>query len=267
MRVTILGAGVIGGAFARALLRHQVVTSETLFLIEKDEHRCNAIRKELGCYGAGSIYPNISESDVILCAVKPQDFQSIGDDLRKYLHKSQLCLSIMAGTSLATLRKTLGNEVSIARGMPNLPMTIEKGITPYYISAECDQTKIKLVERILSVCGETLRVSNEDLMDAATAVSGSGPGYVFYLMEPYLRAAQSLGFSEEEAKKLVCETLKGTAELFIKSDVGASELRAQVTSKGGTTEAGIRELDSKAVQQTFETAIRKAFERAQELRK
>lgn len=267
MRISIIGAGVVGSAFARQLLLRKITIPEKLFIFEKDEERCNRIRSELSCYGASVIYPTIAESDIIICAVKPQDFSSLSIQLKGVLKASNLFLSVMAGTSIQTIQNVIGTDAHIVRAMPNLPMLVGEAIIPYYSPRPLTEENQKHLEEVLSSCGQSLVLTCEDLVDAATAVSGTGPGYVFYLIEAFTNAACELGFNQYEAKRLISQTFIGSSALYKNSTKDPSTLRGEVTSKGGTTHAAVTVLDNQKVGAAFEDAIKAAYRRAKELSK
>ena len=179
--------------------------------------------------------------------------------------KRPLIISIAAGVLINSIDTWLGGELPIIRCMPNTPALVQAGITGLYANAEVTAEQRELAYEILSSVGTALWIENESLLDAVTALSGSGPAYFFYLIEAMMEAGQSLGLSETQTRELTVATAAGAAELIAKSDKSAHELRLAVTSKGGTTEAAITTLQQHDMKNIIETAIKNAAEKAQQL--
>ncbi|MEI6222851.1 MAG: pyrroline-5-carboxylate reductase, partial [bacterium] len=228
MNISILGAGVMGSIFARQLIAHHVISPDELLLIDLDEEKLKSLQSELGCRVSVS-YNAIAESDVLLLAIKPQQFVSTAEELCKYVATTTVVLSILAGTKIATIRECLSCE-KIVRIMPNTPAKVGCGMSGWYgenISAEEEQ----IVHAILKTTGHSIQLASEGLIDSVTAISGSGPAYVFYFMEQMVGEAVALGLSSEQARVLVLETFLGATELAKLSHEELAVLRANVTSK------------------------------------
>lgn len=264
MRLTIIGGGTMGAAFAEVLLKREIVAGDQLSIVESNLPRMIDLRAQLGCcvdfeFGA------VSTADVVVLAVKPQDFPNVADNIAAHLPANAVIISIMAGVSLAALARAFGAERPIARCMPNIALTVGAAMSTYVGSAALADMHCALVERILGAGGAVLRLRDESLMDAVTALTGSGPAYLFYVFEHLVKVACELGFSEQEAKLLLTHTAGGAIELWRQQECSLSELRAQVTSKGGTTEAALKVFIEAGVGAAFERAVRQATERAAEL--
>lgn len=264
--IAIIGGGNMGSAFAEGLVSKGVIESNNLAVIEKDPKKSAALQEKIGC----RIFSSIAEIDqrfaVFLLAIKPQNAKSTMLDLKPHLDEKNLTISVMAGITLATMQDILGSK-NVVRVMPNTPAAIGMGMSVFYGDAKISPNFFLITESILQVVGKCLKVNSEKMIDAATAISGSGPAYLFYLAEAMTEGAKKMGFSDNEARLLSSQTLLGSASLFSETRQSAQELRSAVTSPGGTTAAAIHVLDNRLVQATFMDAFQAAFERAVELGK
>ena len=212
----------------------------------------------------------IENADIIVLAVKPQIMEIVCRDLAPALKgKSPLIISIAAGIRESKLNQWLGGSDSerlpIVRCMPNTPALVQSGMTGLYANAQVSENQHSLAESILRAVGITLWFSDEEKLNAVTAVSGSGPAYFFLVMEAMQRAAQKLGLDEKDARLLVLQTAFGSAKLALESEHDAATLRKKVTSKGGTTEAAIDTLIAGGLTTLFEEALVAARDRSIEL--
>lgn len=208
--------------------------------------------------------PEGASPGVIVIAVKPQQIESALAGYAERFKPETLYISIAAGKSLAGLANILGSRASIIRAMPNTPALIGEGITALCGTSNLSSAHRETAAALMAAAGKTLWLENEELMDAVTAVSGSGPAYVFYFMEALFDAALQCGLNGEDASALVRQTVKGSALLAEQYDF--AELRRQVTSPGGTTEAAINALGENFKTQISQ-AVAAAMRRAQELKK
>jgi pyrroline-5-carboxylate reductase len=200
----------------------------------------------------------------IVLSVKPQVLPAVCQSLREADASRHLVISIAAGFSLASLQSLLGTE-RIVRVMPNTPALVQAGVSALYAMPGVADEDRDRAETILAAVGPTLWVQREELMDAVTAVSGSGPAYVFYFMEALMDAAHELGLNAADARLLALETFHGAAALARQSVDPPATLRARVTSKGGTTEAALRALEEQAVRERIVAAVKQAAARSREL--
>ena len=206
----------------------------------------------------------ISGADVIILAVKPQIIRSVALEIAP-LVKTQLVLSIAAGVPLRALDTWFGETVSIVRCMPNTPALIGAGITGLVRNPRTTDAEAELAHRILGCAGEVIWFERDADLDAVTAISGSGPAYIFYLMEAMIKAASELGLTHEIARKLTLHTALGAAQMAINSNDDPGILRRNVTSPGGTTEGAVNVFDREDMQEILIRAILKAHERSIEL--
>jgi pyrroline-5-carboxylate reductase len=208
----------------------------------------------------------IAKSDIIVLAVKPQDLAPVLDQLAGHDLKGKLIVSIAAGITISFIEQRLVQKAKVIRTMPNMPALIGEGITAVCKGKWSTPQDMKDVCRLLNGIGKTVIVK-EDQMDAITAVSGSGPAYVFLFVECFMKAAQDLGLTTAQAKELVYRTLVGSAHLLEKAPEDAASLRAKVTSKGGTTQAATDVFNGEQLDRIFRDALVAARNRARKLAK
>ncbi len=265
MRIVIVGVGGLGSALAKSVLLSGVESSQ-LLLVDRRSGEVGAAIDLQGCRVVERIPEDyrLGPGDLLVLAVKPQDAEQACGSVRKALVPEAVVVSVMAGVSLARLSSWLEHS-KIVRAMPNLGAAVCQSATVYCASPEVDYRACGSVEKFLSSIGRAWRVQDERLVDAATAVAGSGPAYVCWLAEQMESVARELGISEREAGDLVLQTLKATCSYLENSCQSFSELRARVTSPGGTTAAALVVLDQRDASSIVQDAIRAAFRRAQEM--
>ena len=258
----------MGVALARALLLHGQATAKDLIIAERDPQSRSALAHELGCLCVESLSEqNCSSEDVLFLAVKPHDLKTASETVTRVVAQKPLIISTIAGVSLQSLSNLFSGHARVVRSMPNLPLQIGQGVTAFTCGSAVSQSDRELVAQIFESCGTALEVSNDEMIDAATAVSGSGPAYIYYLVEQLERAAQGLGFSAIQSQTLVSETFAGALALMKERSESAADLRRRVTSPNGTTAAAIATLDSHKVPEILEKTVLAAFNRARELSK
>ncbi len=264
MKILIIGGGNMGKTYAKSFLNAHIVTPENLLILERSEEKAEALSKlDIGTvHGTPGNY--IKEADLIVLAVKPQDVRLLFDSIEPYIDKQQVFLSIMAGINISTISKHLGAP-KIIRAMPNLPAQIGKGMTVFSSSEDVTRIELVTVQNLLNATGKTLYVESEKAIDAATAVSGSGPAYVFYFMKSMIDTAIELGFKRSEAELLCFQTFSGAVDLFNKHNYSCEEWIKMVASRGGTTEAALNTFDKTEVKSDIREGMSAAFKRAEEL--
>lgn len=252
-----------GGNMAHALivgLKHQQFSMSDITVIELEASKRAELSHSLGINTSDAL-SSIQACDVIVLAIKPQQLPALAKTLAPLLTQ-QLVISIAAGIRLSDLSRWLGNYQTIIRAMPNTPAQIQAGVTGLYAMPSVSKTQIALADQVLRAAGSTLWLDSEEKLDAVTAISGSGPAYVFYFIEALQEAALQLGLSESQAKQLSIATFKGASLLADASAIPIATLRQQVTSKGGTTEQGLLSLQNSQVKHAIALAAQKACERA-----
>lgn len=264
MRISIIGCGNMGTAYARSFRKYGLVSEQEMHLVLRNEERSAALQG-LGVV-CTSIDARVSDSDLIILAIKPQDFNSMAAVLGGYLRPEQVVLSIMAGISMERLTESLQHP-TIVRAMPNSPAQIGMGITAYATGAELSMMQTVMVEQLLNSTGRAVHLADESHLDAVTALSGSGPAYFFHIVQSMIDAGIKLGLAPHVANALVKQTMVGSYHLMEHSEHTPEELIKAVTSKGGTTEAAFRELAKDDVAGALQRAISAACDRATELAK
>lgn len=209
----------------------------------------------------------IQKNSLIILAVKPQHMFEVTAALKKSLHSKPLILSIAAGVCLTHLSECLGGYNQIIRAMPNMAALVHKSITGLAALPTVNATRRLQANDLLRAIGDVIWLTDENQLDAVTAISGSGPAYVFYFIEALQQAGESLGLQQEQARQLALKTFEGASYLAITSAESVTALREKVTSKGGTTEAALKYLDHTEVKQHVIEAVKTAASRARELGK
>lgn len=265
MKVLVCGGGNMGEAMARSLLQQGLCSCTELLIVERRLERCEELERLIDCQVCSEFSRDVGKPDVVLLVVKPQDVESLCCDLLPFLEKDVLVISAMAGVSLDRLRALLNGHHKIIRAMPNLPFLVGQGMTVYFGSDQLTSEIFALADSIFNSGGKTLRVEREELLDAATAISGSGPGYLYNLLEQFEIVAQQLGFSGIESALLIKQTCFGAMDYWEKTGCDVKTLKERVASKGGTTEAAFDILAAGRWAEVFREAVVKAFKRSQEL--
>ena len=256
--------GIIGGGNMGTAILAGIGRKFTLRVCEQDAKRAGSLKRRFGVKVA-DLTTVAAESRIIILAVKPQNFDEVLAALRGRIRQDQLIISIAAGITCRYIEQRLG-KVRVVRTMPNLPAQVGEAMTGICRGKSATTADIKTAQQIFSCIGKTV-VVDEHLMDAITAVSGSGPGYIFYFAECLEKAARSLGLNPMMARELVTQTLKGSARLLEQSGEGADVLRGRVTSKGGTTQAALAVLEKNKTEKIVGQALAAAKKRAKELSK
>lgn len=262
LKISFIG----GGNMARALISglvDQGFEAKQINVIESDAEKRAQLKRDFGVNVTEQL-PGVSSSDVIVLAVKPQQLRDVSIFLGSLL-KQQLLISIAAGVRIQDLSRWLGGYQSIVRVMPNTPAQIQRGVSALYAMPNVSELQRQQATSMLNAVGHTLWLESEEKMDAVTAISGSGPAYVFYLIEAMQDAAIALGLSQEQARTLSLQTFAGASQLAMQSEYTAEELRHQVTSKGGTTERAIQSMEAAEIKHIFLQAVKAAANRSKEL--
>ncbi len=266
MKILIIGGGNMGLTYAQSFLRSHICTTENMMILEKSEEKA----RQLAQKNIGTVFGRPEEclngADLIILAVKPQDAPELFKTLRPMVDPQQVFLSIMAGVKIASIADSLGVS-KIVRAMPNLPAQIGQGMTVYTSSDEVTRIELVMVQNLLNTTGKAIYAEKESAIDAATAISGSGPAYVWFFMHALMQGAQEMGFSYSEAELLVGQTILGAMELYAASDLTCEEWIKRVASKGGTTEAAMAAFGQNRLFDNVKEGAMAALERAVELGK
>lgn len=262
-KIAIIGAGNMGEVIIRGLLGGAKWPAKKIVINDQSNSRLKILRQRYRLVMAKEKVKATVGAKVIILAVKPQDFITLAGELMGKIGPGQIVVSIMAGIAVNNLQRRLQCQ-KVVRAMPNLPAKIGQGMTVWYASGLTGPEK-KLCQAIFQSLGQELEVKKEPAIDQATAVSGSGPAYVFYFTEALITAAQGIGLTALEAELLVKATIQGSSTMLNKQDV--RKLRQAVTSKGGTTAAALKILDQGQTAKIWSQAIKAAYKRAQQLTK
>jgi pyrroline-5-carboxylate reductase len=259
-------AFVGGGNMARALiggLRQAGHPAAALLVVEPGAEQRQALAADFGVKAQAAADARLAQARTVVWAVKPQRFTEAAAPCAAHV-AGALQLSVMAGVRSQAIVQATGSA-RVVRAMPNTPALIGRGIAGLYARPEVGADERAAVQTLLAPTGRTLWVEEEAQLDAVTALSGSGPAYVFYLLEAMMRAGAELGLNREQSRALALATFDGATALAEQSPLSAAELRAQVTSPGGTTHAAISTLDKLGVHNAFVQALQAAATRAREL--
>lgn len=263
-RLAFIGGGVMAEAMMRGVFdKHLVPPSHVLVTGPRRERRAE-LAKQFGVKALASNVEATRSAHVIVLSVKPQVLPGVLRELRGELRADQLVISIVAGAPLAVLRDGL-DHAAIVRAMPNTPAQIGMGITAWTATSEVDREQRDRAKAILGALGEEIEVEAEGYVDMATALSGTGPSYVFLLMEAMVDAGVHLGFSRRVSEELVLRTVEGSAAFARKSGRHLAELRNMVTSPGGTSAAALYELEKGTLRTVLSRAVYAAYQRTREL--
>jgi pyrroline-5-carboxylate reductase len=261
-KLGFIGAGNMAEAIARAAIDHNIVAPDKIIASDPTEAR----RQHFESLGITVTQDNtqvITQAEQVVLAVKPQMFPNVIDDLAAHVRPDQILISIMAGIGSKKLSQMIGKPARIIRVMPNTPLLIGKGMSGIAVGQGAQPGDEALAMALFSAGGRALSIEEEQI-DVITAVSGSGPAYVFYLAEAMQEAAAKLGMPEA-ADLLASQTLLGAATLLAQSEDSAAELRRKVTSPKGTTQAAIEHMEAEGIKQHLVDAMEKAWERSKEL--
>jgi pyrroline-5-carboxylate reductase len=264
MRVAIVGAGVMAEAMIAGLLADRAVAADHLVASHPRRDRREALVERHGISVVAKNAEALRGADIVVLAVKPQMLTRVMRDVRPALSDGQVVLSIVAGATLRTLTAGLDHPAAV-RAMPNTPSQIRRGIAVWAASSACTSAQRELARRVLRAIGHEKEVADESFVAMATALSGTGPTYLFAVMEALIDAGVHMGFPRELAHDLVVETLVGSAEYAAASDLHPAQLRNLVTSPGGTSAAAIYELEKGRIRTVLSDAVWAAYRRTLEL--
>lgn len=259
-RIAVLGGGVMGEALIAGLLQFE--PKPVISVVERLPERAAEL---VAAYGIQALpaADAVAGADVVIAVVKPQDMRTLLGELVGVFKDDALLISIAAGITTHAISQILPG-IAVVRAMPNTPARIQRGLVGVSAGAACAPEQFARARSLLSAVGQVLEVP-EDLQDAITATSGSGPAYVFYLAEAMMRGAQEAGLNADDARAAVVQTLLGSAELLAGSELTAAQLRRNVTSPNGTTAAAVDVLDDRKVGDAVVAAMLAARDRSQEL--
>ena len=266
-KLAIIGAGNIGIALIQGILKMQLTEPINMIVTNKSKH--NVLENLQKTYGIKITNDNkkaVYFADIIFLAVKPQDMLIAIDQIKQALSPDKLIVSTAAGVSINSIKKML--EISthpIVRIMPNTPTQIGEGVSGWSASEEVNDRHKQIIGEILSSLGIEVYFENEEYLNHVTAVSGSGPAYIFYLAEILIKAGEEIGLTTEDAQKLTIQTIFGAATMLRSNGLTPADLRCAVTSKGGTTEAALSRFTAGRLDNIIGEGVKAAFEKGLEI--
>lgn len=264
MQIAFIGGGNMATALISGLMRKPRPGTQVR-VAEPDEQARKRLRAQFAVETFATAAEAVADVDVIVLAIKPQVMASVLEEISTRVVPTQLVLSIAAGTPIASMVAKLHPDQAVIRCMPNTPALIGAGISGLYANPHCRQHHREQAERILAAAGDTVWIEDESLMDAVTAISGSGPAYYFLLTEALARAGEALGLPAEVAQKLASKTCVGAGAMLAQASESPEELRRRVTSPGGTTEAAIESFEHDGIRELVGRATQAAEQRGREL--
>ncbi len=264
MKILIIGGGNMGKTYADSFTANQTITKENLYILNHSQEKADYFKMQGFQNSFIAVGDYISEMNLIILAIKPQDAKVFYPILLPFLKEKQLLLSIMAGVTMKGIEENLP-LVRVVRAMPNLPTQIGMGITGFTAAAQVTREELFMIQNLLNTTGKSIYFEDENKLDAVTAISGSGPAYVYYFMESMISTAKDMGFSAAEAELLVEQTFMGAVHLKNIHQLSCAEWIAKVASKGGTTEAALKTFAQFEVKGNIGKGLNNALKRAKEL--
>jgi len=261
-----IGTGNMAKALIKGILESKIYRADQIVASDKDRNIVDAASRRFGIMAVYSNRQVVKEAGVIMLCVKPQNMKDVLEEIRDDIGLSHLVISIAAGISIKTILGTMEKDVPIIRVMPNTPALVQKGMSGIAYGPGISKEHVDIALDIFNSVGETIIVE-EPMLDLITALSGSGPGYVFKIMECMVDAAMELGLDGESARKLVIQTFIGASHLARESREPLSGLRKMVTSPGGTTEAGLFVFEKARLRDIIHDVIKAAYQRSIEIKK
>jgi pyrroline-5-carboxylate reductase len=262
--VAFIGGGVMGEAMIRGLITQNIVGPDCIYAADPLPERQEDLRQRYGIHVTGNNAEAAEAAHVIVLATKPQNLYDVTPGIRGHLRRQDLLLSILAGTPIRKLADGVAHA-AVVRAMPNTPAQIGEGMTVWTATPEVTEEQRAQAQAILGAFGQEIYVSDESYLDMATALSGTGPAYIFIFMEALIDAGVHLGFSRRVAEQLVFQTMRGSLDYAAQSGKHVAELRNQVTSPGGTTAAALYHLEKGGLRTVISRAIWAAYQRSIEL--
>ncbi len=263
-KLFVIGVGNMGTAILEGIVP-QVLKEEDVSVYDVDRSRLQSF-SDSKTEVVDTIEKGVENAESILLAVKPQDMEDVLIKMRGTVSERSLVISIAAGITTNYIKKVLGQNTKVARVMPNLCISVKKGASACCFSSNCANEDKQFVESLFKALGISLSI-DESKMDIITAISGSGPGYLFKIMEILIDIGKKEGLEEEDSRKLVLQTVSGAAALAMNSNISVRVLREKVTSRAGTTKAALKVMDKYKIEEMFQEAIKAAVSRAKELSK
>lgn len=262
-----IGAGNMAEGILAGVMAANICRQDDVIASDPSEERRRLFTERFGVTAIDDSAKVAASSDIVVLAIKPQAFADLASDLAARLRSDQLIVSIMAGWSTAAVADALGGDLRVVRVMPNLPIRVGAGVAGVVGGAGTSEADIASVRRLFDAAGQSVVLTDESLMDAVTAVSGSGPAYYYYVTEAIIASGVEAGLTPEQASELAKHTCLGAARMMLETGIDPAELRKQVTSKGGTTQAALETMEAAGVGHGIREGVLAAAARSKELGK
>jgi pyrroline-5-carboxylate reductase len=257
-KIAIVGAGSMAEAFISGIVENELIDKKNVWVTNhSNEERLSSLRERYDIRSTYDLKALFAGADIVMLAMKPKDAATAIQAIRNYLTENMLVVSVLAGVSMDTIETLAKKSLAIVRSMPNTSAAVGKSATAIAVNKRVTNEQIETTRNLFDTVGLTSFVEEEQL-DAVTGLSGSGPAYIYYLIEAMEKSAVEVGLEKEMASQLIVQTLIGAAEMVKNSAKSSTQLRKDVTSPGGTTEAGIKVLEENDVQQAFISCIKAA---------
>jgi pyrroline-5-carboxylate reductase len=263
-KLAFIGAGVMAEAMIAGLLKRQLLAPERMYASHPRQDRRDRLHERFGIVALESNREAATRADLVFLTIKPQMLGTVTSQLHGRLSPTQVAISILAGGTIATLRHGLGHD-AIVRVMPNTPAQVGQGMNVWTATPDVDESQRTRIRAVLGALGEELYVDEEKYVDMATALSGTGPTYVFLMMEALIDAGVHMGFPRRIAEQIVLQTVSGSVEFARSSGKHMAELRNMVTSPGGTSAEAIYQMEKGGLRTVFSRAVYAAYQRTQSL--
>jgi pyrroline-5-carboxylate reductase len=265
MKIAFIGGGNMGRAILTAILGNGLAAPQDIAVSDKNMDLLRQLKEDFNVYITKDNLEAASRGNIVVLAIKPQNLDEVMTELKGRFNAEQLVLSIVAGRSIGTLKQGLEHK-AIIRAMPNTPAQIGMGMTVWTATEEVTEEQRASASSILKAMGKELYVMDEQYIDMATAISGSGPAYVFLFMQSLIDAAVDIGLPPDAARQLVLQTTAGSVEYAAESDKGLAQLMQMVTSPGGTTAEALKIFEKGNFPELVKQAVAAAYKRAKQLR-
>lgn len=265
MKLAVIGAGSMAESLISGIIENKLLTGKEIWVTNKCNHeKLEQLQQSYGVQISNNRQQVLNDATAVILAMKPKDAAEAISDIKAFLTEDMVIISVLAGVSIASIQSLAEKQLAIVRAMPNTSAAIGKSASALAINGLVSETQLTMVKQMFETVGLTAIVE-EDQLDAVTGLSGSGPAYIYYLAEAMEKSAAEIGLEKEMAKGFIIQTLIGAAEMLATSAKEPQQLRKEVTSPGGTTEAGLKVLEAHDVQQAFIECIKEATAQSKRL--
>ncbi|WP_160721514.1 pyrroline-5-carboxylate reductase [Bacillus sp. USDA818B3_A] len=266
-KIAIVGAGSMAEAIISGLLENELIDRKNIWVTNHaNKARLKQLEERYGICSTYELNDLFNGADIVMLAMKPKDADTAIDYIHEHLTENMLIVSVLAGVSMSTIESLARKPLSVARSMPNTSAAVGKSATAIAVNERVTAEQLESIKKLFESVG-LARLVEEEQLDAVTGLSGSGPAYIYYLIEAMENSADEIGLDKYMAQELIVQTLIGAAEMVKNSSKSPEQLRREVTSPGGTTEAGIRVLEEFEVQQAFISCIKAATAQSKKMGK